>query len=161
MKQATELLIERHLIQNYQRFYRLAFSYLKNEADALDAVQEGAYKAILNSGKLRNPAYLDTWLYRIMINESISILHRRGRENIDEEAALAALAVQDRYEDVDLLRALDKLELEDRTIVTLRYFEDLKLSQIAEITAHPLSTVKSRLYRAIDKLKRILTEQEM
>lgn len=161
MKQTIELLIEQRLIENYQRFYRLAFSYVRNEQDALDAVQEGAYKAILNSGKLKNSTYLDTWLYRIMVNEAISILRKRGREVEDEEASLAALAIQDRYEETDLFRALDALDTEDRTIVTLRYFEDLKLGQIAEIMECPLSTVKSRLYRAMDKLKQALADKEM
>ena len=160
MRHNPQLLIEQRLVQNYQRYYRLAFSYVRNEQDALDAVQEGAYKAILNSGKLRKAECLDTWLYRIMVNEALTILRKRDKED-SEETALATLTVQDRYEDTDLLRALDQLEPLDRTIVTLRYFEELKLNQIAEITQQPLSTVKSRLYRAMEKLRKNMAEEEM
>ena len=161
MKPNIQRLVEQRLIDQYQRYYRLAFSYVRNEADALDAVQEGACKAISSCGKLRETRYLDTWLYRIMVNEAVSVLRRRSRQGGEDEteAALALVSVQDQYEETDLFQALDTLEVLDRTIVTLRYFEDLKLSEIAEVVQQPLSTVKSRLYRAMDKLRTILAEE--
>lgn len=160
MKHKSQLLIEQRLVENYQRYYRLAFSYLRNEADALDAVQEGACKAICNARGLKRLEYLDTWLYRIMVNESIAVLRRQSRRQECSETALETLSVQDTYENTDLFHALDALELNERTIVTLRYFEDLKLSEIADIVQLPLSTVKSKLYRAMNKLKKALAEEE-
>lgn len=69
IKNEKERLIEEILITNYEKYYRLAYGYVHNDADAMDIVQEGAYKAILKSETLREPAYAATWVYRIMLNE--------------------------------------------------------------------------------------------
>ena len=63
-----ESTVEQLLLQNYNQYYRLAYSYVKNDADAGDIVQTGAYKAIKNCGTLKDTAYAGTWLYRIMLN---------------------------------------------------------------------------------------------
>lgn len=65
-------IIERLLLENYNKYYRLACSYVHNDADAGDIVQNGAYKAILNSNKLQDIEYAETWIYRIMMNEIFS-----------------------------------------------------------------------------------------
>ena len=67
-KEGRDELIEKNLIDNYSRYYRLAFSYVKNESDAMDIVQEAAYKAIYKSSTLKNPEYAGTWICRIVIN---------------------------------------------------------------------------------------------
>lgn len=77
MKSDNEIRIERQLIADYQKLYRLAYSYVHNENDALDIVQESAYKAVKNSHTLKNPQYAGTWIYRIVINESISFLRKQ------------------------------------------------------------------------------------
>ena len=65
----AEQCIEDILLENYDKYYRLAYSSTHNEADAEDIVQNGVYKAILYSDSLENPAYAKTWIYRIMLNE--------------------------------------------------------------------------------------------
>lgn len=67
-KDVKEQKIEELLLENYNRYYRLAYSYVHNEADAADIVQNGAYKAIRNSDSLKNVEYAQTWIYRIMLN---------------------------------------------------------------------------------------------
>ena len=61
--------------------------------------------------------------------------------------------IEDTYKDVDLWNALATLEDKDRTVIILRYFEDYKISDIADIMEENVSTVKSRLYRGIKKLR--------
>ena len=56
-----EQAVERALTEGYEKYYRLAYSYVHNEADALDIVQEAAYKAILKSDSLKEPQYVETW----------------------------------------------------------------------------------------------------
>ena len=68
--------------------------------------------------------------------------------------------VQDNYTDVDLERALDELSDKDKAVVILRYFEDKKLEEIADILDENLSTIKSRLYRSMKKLRGILSDEE-
>ena len=152
-----EALIEQQLIADYKKLYRLAYSYVHNENDALDIVQESAYKAIKNSGSLKNVQYRGTWLYRIVINESISFLRRQKQQTVplyelDGEA-------EDTYADLDLHRALEQLDPLDKTVVVLRFFEGLQLKQIAQVLDENLNTIKSRLYRSLKKLKLSLTEE--
>lgn len=145
-----EQAVQNALLENYDKYYRLAYAYVHNEADAMDIVQEGAYKAILKCDSLKNPEYVGTWIYRIMINEAFSLLRqRKDLAGMDEVNAVK----EDFYADIDLHNAIEKLPPKDRTIVLLRFFEDRRLEEIAEILNENLSTVKSRLYRVMSKLK--------
>lgn len=147
-----EALIHQCLVEHYEKYYRIAYSYVFQEQDALDIVQEGAYRAILKSDSLKNPEYADTWICRIMMNEAVRFLEKnRGRtvtlEEVPEEGKTDDTA------DLDLRQALGKLSEEERRIVVLKYFEEEKIQTIAEIMGLKVSTVKSRLYRAVEKLK--------
>lgn len=150
-KQTKEKIVEEVILKNYNRYYRLAYSYVHNDADASDIVQNGAYKAILNCKSLRQEAYADTWVYRIMLNEIFRSFSKNATVSL--EAMEAEEGKEDRYQDFDLREALDSLEKEDKAVVELRYFEDMKLEEIAEILNENLNTVKSRLYRSIRKLR--------
>lgn len=153
----TERIVEEKLIENYAKYYRLAYSYVNNETDAQDIVQEGAYKAILNCGQLKNKEYADTWIYRIMINEALAFLRKNKVQNVNIDDVKEAAS--DTYHDPDLKKAVDALEPLERTIIILRYFEDLQLNQIAEITKENINTVKTRLYRTLKKLNVKLSEE--
>lgn len=141
------------VIDNYQKYYRLAFSYVHNESDALDIVQEGAYKAILNSSKLKNREYMGTWIYRIMINEAIQYLRKNRKAEFISLEDIELRAKEDAYEDIDLKRALEQLGEPEGTIIKLRFFEDMKIEDIAEILNENVNTVKSKLYRTLKVLK--------
>lgn len=155
-KNTKEKKIEELLLENYNRYYRLAYSYVHNEADAADIVQNGAYKAILNSDTLQKEEYASTWIYRIMLNEIFRFLKKEMPISIEE--VFVEQAEEDTYEDVDLRRALDSLSKEDKTVIELKYFEDMKLADIAEVLGENVSTVKSRLYRGLKKLRLELTD---
>lgn len=159
-EKANRELIENIILEKYNQYYRLAFSYTHNEADACDIVQSGAYKALRSSNTLKNPEYAETWVYRIMLNECFGYLRQPkvlSYEAVQEENGMEAGA-EDRYRDVDLQRALDMLPDSDRAVIILKYFEDKKLEEIAEILDENLSTVKSRLYRSMKKLKSSLAD---
>lgn len=142
---------EQILTENYERYYRLAYSYMRNEDDALDVVQESAYRAIRDYRKVRNKDYLSTWIYRIVVNTALDMLRRKKKENITEE--LPEIPVEDQYQDLELRTVLNQLDDKSRTIILLRYFEDLKLEDIADIVGDNLNTVKARLYRSLKKLR--------
>ena len=142
---------EQILTENYERYYRLAYSYMRNEDDALDVVQESAYRAIRDCRKVRNKDYLSTWIYRIVVNTALDMLRRKKKENITEE--LPEIPVEDQYQDPELRTVLNQLDDKSRTIILLRYFEDLKLEDIADIVGDNLNTVKARLYRSLKKLR--------
>ena len=142
---------ENTLLKNYEKYYRLAYSYTKNKEDALDVVQESAYRAIRDCRKVRNKDYLSTWIYRIVVNTALDMLRRKKKENITEE--LPEIPVEDQYQDLELRTVLNQLDDKSRTIILLRYFEDLKLEDIADIVGDNLNTVKARLYRSLKKLR--------
>ena len=154
--QQPEQLIEQALMEDYAKLYRLAYQYVRNENDALDIVQESAYKAVKNSGRLQSPQYVKTWLYRIVINESLSFLRRKKPDVL--QLSEAEGETEDAYADLDLHRALMRLSDDDKTIVVLRFFEGLSFQQIADILDENIKTVKSRLYRSLQKLKQMLEE---
>ena len=142
---------EKMLIDQYERFYRLAYSYVHNEADALDVVQESACKAIIQCKKLKDTTKLLPWLCRIVVNTSLDLLRNQIKEQPAEE--LPEAAAEDKYEELDLKKALNRLEPENRTAIILRYFEDMKIEDIALVVDENVNTVKARLYRSLKKLR--------
>lgn len=146
-----EAAIEQLLLDNYEAYYRLAYSYVRQEQDALDIVQESAYKAIKDCQKVKNSQYLSTWLYRIVINTALDLIRKRKREELS--GTMPEAVWEDRYGDVDLKYMLEQLDEKSRTVVILRYFEDMKLEEIARILDENLNTVKARLYRTLKKLR--------
>ena len=143
--------VESQLLASYESLYRLAYTYVKNPDDAMDVVQESAYRAIRDCRKVRNKDYLSTWIYRIVVNTALDMLRRKKKENITEE--LPEIPVEDQYQDLELRTVLNQLDDKSRTIILLRYFEDLKLEDIADIVGDNLNTVKARLYRSLKKLR--------
>ncbi len=162
-KQSSEAIVEQVLIENYNQYYRLAYSYVHNEADAADIVQNGAYKALRNSASLRNPEFAATWVYRIMLNEIFALLRKprfESYEYIQQERGEVGESREDSYSDIDLQRAMDSLPPTEKAILIMKYFEDKKLEEIAEILNENISTVKSKLYRSIRKLRGMLEEEK-
>ena len=148
--------IENEILQSYQSLYRLAYSYVKNSDDAMDVVQESAYKAILHADEMRFRETVKGWLCRIVVNTALDLIRRRKRESLTEE--IPETGREDTYENIDVMRALDTLDEREKTVVMLRFFQDMKLSEISSITGESLSSVKSILYRSLRKLKVKLTE---
>ena len=150
-----EVLVHECLVKNYEKYYRMAYSYVFCEQDAMDIVQEGAYRAILKSDLLKQPEYVDTWICKIVINEALRFLKKNKLASVDMES-LPEQGKEDEVEDIDLQRALEKLDNQERAIVVLRYFEEEKLENIGKTMNLNVNTVKSRLYRAMDKLKKYM-----
>ncbi len=143
------------LIQNREKeLYRIAFSYMKNESDAMDCVQDSLIKAIEGFDSLRNKEHFDTWMVRIVINTCKDNLRKRKRF---VPLANGSDTMADRLEDkdslIDLFDSLDALTDEERELVYLRYFEGKKLKEISPEKSLKLGTVKSRLNRTMDKLR--------
>ncbi|WP_026906057.1 sigma-70 family RNA polymerase sigma factor [Paucisalibacillus globulus] len=145
------------LFQMYEEdIYRMAFIYVKNQSDALDVVQETAYRSFKTIKKLKEPKYFKTWLIRIAINCSLDLLKKQCKithlhpgfeENIPEEI----------IEDIDLEVAvqdlIEYLNAEEKSVVILRFFEEFTFKEISETLEIPLGTAKTILYRALAKLR--------
>lgn len=136
--------------------YRLAFSYVRNKENALDIVQESIVKALTHHRALRSK-YIKAWLFRIVVNTSISFLRKQKplmyTDTLPERADHGPPQVEEK---LDLMAALYRLDINSRTVLVLHYFEDLTMKEIAVATDANLSTVKSRLYAAQNKLRELL-----
>lgn len=157
--QKMQQLVEQELLASYDSLYRLAFTYVKNEQDAMDIVQETAYKAIRNAASVKHESFLKTWLWRIAINTSLEFL--RGKQREVSYEAPEEYGKEDVYLDFDTIDALDVLNEKERAVVVLRYFEERKLQEIAAVLEENLSTTKSILYRSLKKMRIKLTEGEL
>ncbi len=161
-KSCPESQIADYVVTYKENIYRLAFSYVKNADDALDIVQEAVYKAISSKDSLKNSAYIKTWFYRIVVNTSLDFLRKKRKGGVIGEEGFDSLTsgTVDEYENFDLQRALDTLPDNYRTVITLRYFEDLKIEEIAEILNENINTVKTRLYKSLKMLRMEMNDYE-
>lgn len=146
-------IIAQYVTENSASFYRIALSYTRNHDNALDIVQEATYKALKSSASLREPQYIKTWFHRILINTAIDFLRKTQRYQLTDDEVAFDAPTHDHYENLDLKSAMTLLSDEQRLVVILRYFEDMRLKDIAEILEENLSTVKTRLYAALKKLR--------
>nr|WP_306432268.1 sigma-70 family RNA polymerase sigma factor [Wansuia hejianensis] len=139
-------------------YYKLAYIYLKNEDDAMDAMQDMIIKLYENISKLRKEESFYSWSKTILVNECKGKLRIRKKvvflDNMEEEAIEETY---DKSEDkIVLEKYLCKLNEKHKEIIKLRYLLDLDYDTISEILEIPLGTVKSRLSIGMEKLRKII-----
>lgn len=147
------------VMHNKDSLYRFAYSYVLNPEDALDVVQDSIQKA-LTAKTLREETAMKSWMYKIIAHCSIDFLRRKKKMTImdDETIQLHDVGHSDHYKDLDLEKALSSLPVEYRSVLVLRYFEDLKIGEVAEVLDVNVSTVKTRLYKGLQLLRENLNE---
>lgn len=148
------------LLDNQQKFYRYAFTYVHHKETAMDMVHSSFLKALEQLHTLRNPAAMKTWFYRILTNECLQTLKKSKRENLIEPTDIQdEIYLEKAFEpDLELYETVRQLAPETQTIIFLHYYEEYTLKEIAQITDCNLNTVKSRLYAGLKKLKEIVKE---
>lgn len=144
-----------------EKLYRTALIYVKNEQIALDIIGETVYKAYKGLRKLRHLEYFDTWLIRILINTSNDYLKKNKKVvEFSEEILVNKLGYEETgYDRIDIFTAVDSLDEKHKTIIILKYYQDLTITQIGDLLGLPPGTVKTYLHRALKKL-RIEFEEE-
>ncbi len=144
------------LWQARESVYRVAYTYVRNEADALEVVSETYAKAITKLETLKSPEFAKTWLTRIAINTSLDLLRQRKEHlTLVEASSVLASAPED-----SLHLQLLALPIDFRTILVLRFYEDMKLQEISDLLDIPLSTVKYRLYNGLSVLRIQIDNEE-
>ncbi|MBN6186222.1 sigma-70 family RNA polymerase sigma factor [Aneurinibacillus sp. BA2021] len=147
--------------------YRTAFYVLGNEHDALDASQEALIRIYTKIDTYQEKAKFSTWVQRIVTNVCIDKFRKKKDtvsidqhelmlydvQNVEYEVERAGMAEEVR-------EAIKRLPEHQRTVVTLRYLQDLSYGEIAEVMNMPLNTVKSYLYRARQQLQELLHEYQ-
>ncbi len=170
------------LVQRYQqRVYALAYRYMGNEDDAYDMSQDAFIKAYRALDKFKGNSSFGTWIYRITTNVCLDELRRRKRriaplsideplinssgDEVDKELADPGAGVDILYEQKELGQQiqmhLDRLKPDHRIAIVLRDVMDLSYEEIAEVLNCSLGTVKSRINRARNNLKKMLQDAEL
>ena len=149
-----------------ENLYKIAFSYLKNEQNSLDAVSETIYKAYKNIDKLKRQEFFNTWIIKILINSCKSVLKNNKVIYIEEydktKKDFNILETDFKLSvNLDLYNAIDKLNDKFKSIIILKYLEDMTIIQISEVLNLPEGTIKVYLRRALEVLKIELGEECM
>lgn len=177
--QAADEAAYEQLIQRFQKpVYNLAWRLLNDPSDAGDVVQEVFLKVFRSVGSFRGDSSLRTWVYRIAVNESHNrrrwlFRHRRGETGLEsdfEDAEARERPLMDPGEspfDFTMNREAQLLLEEGvaalnpvfRAAIVLREVEDMSYDEIAEILEVSIGTVKSRIMRGREALRRYLAQR--
>ena len=156
------------LIEQYKLpIYKTAKAILKDEDDVCDAIQDAALSIYKNITNLKNEKYFKTWVIRITMNKCYDIIAKRKLN--DEKVLKVQSNISETnisfdnnvIEKTDLERTLDLLEEDLKKVTLLYYYNDLSITEISEILNIPKGTVKSRVFRAREKLYEILSKEEV
>ena len=159
-----ERAFERLVRENQNKIYAVCMNMLKNPHDAQDAAQDTFLKAYRNIRSFKSESKVETWLTRIAVNTCLDILRsRRETVDIDEQYDLAGEETPETELEKNnrkraVRKALQAMEPDMRSIIILRDINGHSYEEISEMLNLNLGTVRSRLSRAREKLKKILLE---
>lgn len=154
-KNKSEDKVIKFILENKENYYRLAFSYVKNAEDALDIVQASIEKALLAKAFLRDEQSIKSWFYKIIVNTSLDFLRKNKRAFLvdRDEIDYFTFGHKDVYQDIDLNKSLDELPMKYRSVIILKFFEDMRIDEVAEVLNENKNTIKTRLYKALELLQ--------
>ena len=143
-----------YILNNQDKFYRLAYSYTNNKDSSLDIVQNAVCIALEKYNSIKNI------VYRVLVNECLAYIKKSQKEILYEKENIKEDVYNEKAYDqgIELYKAIDKLPEDIKTVVILRYYEEMTLKEISEITNINLNTVKTRLYSGLKKLKLLIKE---
>ena len=149
--------MERLIRENYDEIYRYCWRHTGQRETAEDLTQEVFLKFLGNIGRYREFGKLRNYLY-VIAGNLIRDCYRKKKETYLEEAdeEAAETELEQAVERIEIRKALDSLEAEERDLVILRYYQELKIRDISAVTGIPPSTVRYRLKQAERKLKETL-----
>ncbi|MDD2958658.1 MAG: sigma-70 family RNA polymerase sigma factor [Lachnospiraceae bacterium] len=145
-----------HLLDiHLQILYKIAWTYLKNEEDIADAIQDTICSCYEKIGQLRRPEYFRTWLIRILINHCNDILSKR-KQTVPVDMLPETGVQEKQYSEIEWRHVMKQLTEEYQTILILYYLEEMSVKEIAALLELKENTVKSRLLRGRRQLLQIL-----
>jgi RNA polymerase sigma-70 factor (ECF subfamily) len=177
-KMGDEKSFESLILGCQSKAYNIAIRYLKNEEDAMDALQESFIKIFRHLKSFKEDSRFDTWVYRIVVNTCNDILRKNStrkttdsifRSEDDKETVIeipdssgSPEEVFDKKEKSEFIVAcMDKLSQDQREIIILRDIQGFSYDEISEILKCSVGTVKSRINRSRLKLREIMMEQNL
>jgi len=149
------------LVEKYKTLaYNISLKLVRQPEDAEEITQDAFVKAYRSLKGFKGEAKFSTWLYRIVYNSSVSHLRKKQHMVIKDDGEKDILKIPDTGTDPEnneimtkaLKKAVDELPLKEQSIVTLYYYQESSIDDIAEITGLSVSNVKVKLFRARKKL---------
>ena len=155
-RKAFSLIVSQYTEPLYWKIRRIVLTH----DDANDVLQNVFIKAWTNIGDFQNKSKLSTWLYRIAINESLDFLRKQKAASAisaDEDVSVANRLMADEYFDGDeteaqLQEAISKLPDVQRTVFNLRYFEEMKYSEMSRLLDTSEGALKASYHLAVKKI---------
>lgn len=154
--------------------YNIAWRYMRNEQDALDALQESFIKVFRHLGKFKGESSFDTWVYRIVVNTCNDMLRKNSNLKIvntiyekEEEEPIVKVpdpgptpweALERKEKSQFLLDCIETLHPDQKEIIVLRDIQGFSYQELTEILDCSIGTVKSRINRARKRLKQVIME---
>ncbi|MDX8044392.1 sigma-70 family RNA polymerase sigma factor [Gracilibacillus sp. S3-1-1] len=154
--------IETILQAERANMYKIAYLYVKNQADALEIIQEAVYKAFVSIHTIRDHSHVSAWLKQIVIHAAIDYIrkYRKVIPLIDGQLENIADSSIDIDQQLDLYRLLDELDEKQKSIIILKYYEGYRDREIAEIIGCAEGTVKSTLHRTLLRLRKKIKKED-
>lgn len=148
------------LVEYHKEYlYRTAMAFVKDEQSALDIVQDCIVKGFQAIRDLKNPACFKTWITRILINTAKNQLRKKVTQitidSLEMPQKENGVSIEEKW---DLYEAIDALPEKYKTIIILKYFNDMQIEEIAYTLEIPEGSVKSYLFRARQELRAYLKE---
>ena len=164
VRQGFEMLVGLYSERLYWQVRRIVFSH----EDASDVVQNAFIKAWLNLGDFENKSKISTWLSRIAINESLDFLRKKQKLSgisADEDMTVANKLMADEYFDGDevqaqLQEAISQLPDVQRTVFSLRYYDEMKYSEISKILGTSEGALKASYHLAVKKIEEFFNKHD-
>lgn len=147
-------MFESFINENLDSVYRFAYSYTKNKEDAEDVINESVVKAIRSLDSLKKSDSIKPWFYRIVANTALSALKAKSKlVYMDKEELEPIQASEDDYSKLNFMDIVENVPVKYKEIIILRYFENMKISEVAQVLGLNESTAKTRLYKALEILR--------
>jgi RNA polymerase sigma-70 factor (ECF subfamily) len=151
---------ERIVSEHYEALYRFAFSLARQESDAKDLTQQTFYIWARKAHQLRDSSKVKTWLFTTLHRAFLAGWRKNNQflhQNLDSVSnELPAVFPEPPCDSPQVLRALGQVDERYRAAIALFYLQDYRYKDIAEILGVPVGTVKSRLARGVQELRKIL-----
>ena len=150
-------LVEKFINENIDSAYRFALTYMKNQHDAEDVVSDSIIRALKAADSLKEPDRIKTWFFKIVSNTAITHI-RKKQKTIPFDNMENGDMYEDSYIISNINEMIEKLPKEYMEVIVLRYFEDMKIKDLAEVLNINENTAKTRLYKALKLLKEDMVE---
>lgn len=145
--------------QNRQMLYNTALLVLRQEDDALDALQDAILACWENLPSLRKDRYFKTWLVKILLNKCRDV--QRGKSHFAYVEELPESGDEPDWDtSMDVRRTMDKLRENDQLLLSLFYYDDFSVRQIADALSLSEGAVRTRLTRSRERFKKLYVQEK-